>query len=422
MAVLTRAAIIAKINAFITTNGNKEITGAQLNEILQNISDSGFMQLDEIRTALSTSYAAGNFLDWPVLPLEVKAALDTLAASVSTNPSDDVAYISETGSDITGEVGNPLKPFATFAIALDALPPSNCSIVALGGSYTDDIVLNLLTNKTNFTLELKGITLNGSIVVSSSCSNIGIDLEGSTITSNIVGSSISFAPSGDSYILGGTVVNQNASGLCLSGGGSGGIKTVIGTSFTSQNNGVRDGSFFTFINCNIVSQSIAASRLQDSKFYGGSITSITSVGYRSSNTANVLYNVDIKGTTGAQGENALMGYFYGCRIEGVNYGLLFSQSSNEFFAKDCDFIGGIDCILYNSNISRLVTTNHVFQNCKLYAGSGAIFNEPTYAGGDLGNTQVINCTYNKAFTPAVAPQKIFEYNKVEITGLQQPLK
>ncbi len=58
----------------------------------------------------------------------------------------------------------------------------------------------------------------------------------------------------------------------------------------------------------------------------------------------------------------------------------------------------------------------------MYAGTGNIFNEPTYGVSDLGNTQVINCTYNKSFTPATGPQKIFEYNKVEITGLQEPLK
>jgi hypothetical protein len=58
----------------------------------------------------------------------------------------------------------------------------------------------------------------------------------------------------------------------------------------------------------------------------------------------------------------------------------------------------------------------------MYAGTGDIFNEPTYLGTDLGNAQVINCTYNKSFTPATVPQKIFEYNKVEIVGLQEPLK
>lgn len=47
MAQLTRAAILTKINNWITTNGNREITGAQLNEILQDLLGSHWNIADD---------------------------------------------------------------------------------------------------------------------------------------------------------------------------------------------------------------------------------------------------------------------------------------------------------------------------------------------------------------------------------------
>ena len=98
MAITNKAAIQALIDAYtanitlyITSNNNKEITGAQLKQILdessvilEDLKDSYFNLLDEPRTALSVSFAALNALDWDVLPTEVKAALDELAGRVKT--------------------------------------------------------------------------------------------------------------------------------------------------------------------------------------------------------------------------------------------------------------------------------------------------------------------------------------------------
>ena len=42
MAVLTRTALAAKINNVITSNNNKNVTGAILNDLLQDIKDSLF--------------------------------------------------------------------------------------------------------------------------------------------------------------------------------------------------------------------------------------------------------------------------------------------------------------------------------------------------------------------------------------------
>ena len=94
MAITNKAAIQALIDAYtanitlyITSNNNKEITGAQLKQILdessiilEDLKDSYFNLLDEPRTALSVSFTALNALDWDVLPTEVKAGLDELAS------------------------------------------------------------------------------------------------------------------------------------------------------------------------------------------------------------------------------------------------------------------------------------------------------------------------------------------------------
>ena len=50
MAQQDRPTLQALIDLYITTNGNKEITGAQLNEILTNLNDSLFNKIDEPRT------------------------------------------------------------------------------------------------------------------------------------------------------------------------------------------------------------------------------------------------------------------------------------------------------------------------------------------------------------------------------------
>ena len=433
MAQETRTDLKTLIDNYITTNGNKNITGAQLNEILTNIIDSGFLQLDELRTALSTTYDPATPANWnATIPTEVKAALDqaisrvvTVENSISSNPSQDIAYVSDTGSDILGdfEIGNPLKPFATFATALNALPSSNCIVKALGGTYTEDIVLNSGTVKSKCALILEGVTINGRISISTTNSDISIFLNGSTIISSTSAATISISANGNNFIYGGTVINNNANEKCLEGSGSG-IKNVIGTKFESQKNCTNGCFTFNFVKCNFNSQSVCVFRTNNSEFYGCNIVSATSIGFFSSTTSCKLYNCFIEGgNNGIQGENNLIGYFNNCRIEGTNgKAASIGTNSNELFLKDCDLIGSNDCIEYLSNTTRAATTNHIFQNCKMYAGTGNIFNEPTYGVSDLGNTQVINCTYNKSFTPATGPQKIFEYNKVEIAGLQEPLK
>ena len=378
------------------------------------------------QTAVQTPYSPTTPTEWNPegAPTEVGGALDILAARTGQNLSQDIAYVSNDGNDLTGVIGNSEKPFASFTAALNAVSSSNCIVKALGGTYTEDIFLNSGTAKSKCALVLEGVTINGRISISSVNSDISIFLNGSTIINSTASSTIAIScSSGNSFIYGGTVVNTNATGVCLEGSDSG-VKNVIGTKFDSQLNCTKDCFTFNFVKCDFNSQSICIFRTNNSEFYGCNIVSATNNGFRSSTTACKLYNCFIQGgNNGIQGESSLTGYFNNCRIEGTNgKAATISNNPNELFFKDCDLIGSTDCVEYLTNVTRAATTNHLFQNCKLYAGTGSIFNEPTYIASDLGNTQVINCTYNKVFTPATAPQKIFEYNKVEITGLQEPLK
>jgi hypothetical protein len=200
--------------------------------------------------------------------------------------------------------------------------------------------------------------------------------------------------------------------------------TFFNVRFNSQFRNTIDLSNCKFYSCKFDSLDISLFRTNGSNFYSCKIESQNSVGLQTQNAPNIFEYCDIKGGTAAlSNEGDFQGYFYNSRIEGItNVAMVIRGTSAEVFFRDCDIVGFTDCVLIQLPANRAATTNHVFQNCKLYAGSGNIFNEPVYGVGDLGNTQVINCIYNKTFTPAVAPQKIFESNKTEIIGLQQPLK
>ena len=424
MAQETRAQLYAKILANLPDNTTELITPATDRAVEDAEVESCFNLLDD--EATDVNYNPTTIADWlpEGAPSEVGGGLDMLAARTGVNLSQDIAYVSNvTTAGITPELGNPLKPYSSFATALNALPSSNCIVKALGGTYTEDIVLNSGTVKSKCALILEGVTINGRISISTVNSDISVFLNGSTITNSTSVATISISASGNNFIYGGTVINNNANEKCLEGSGSG-IKNVIGTKFESQKNCTNGCFTFNFVKCNFNSQSVCVFRTNNSEFYGCNIVSATSIGFFSSTTSCKLYNCFIEGgNNGIQGENNLIGYFNNCRIEGTNgKAASIGTNSNELFLKDCDLIGSNDCIEYLSNTTRAATTNHIFQNCKMYAGTGNIFNEPTYGVSDLGNTQVINCTYNKSFTPATGPQKIFEYNKVEITGLQEPLK
>jgi hypothetical protein len=246
---------------YITTNGNKEITGAQLNEVLTNLNDSAFLQLDELRTALSTSYNPANPSDWNVLPTEVKAALDEAISRVeglenagfqtaiqtpytATTPTDwdvvptelqsstdelasrlrvfetnnfsqDVAFVSNDGDDLIAELGNAGKPFATIQAAIDAVG-NNSTVKVLGGTYNETPTLGVVTisNKNNFVLDLSSCIINAVIV------NAGVANENNTLILNgaTVNGRITWeCDTGSNNVFGGEILTTSSTALeaCL---------------------------------------------------------------------------------------------------------------------------------------------------------------------------------------------------------------
>jgi len=313
MAITNKAAIQALIDAYtanitlyITSNNNKEITGAQLKQILdessvilEDLKDSYFNLLDEPRTALSVSFTALNALDWDVLPTEVKAALDELADRVKTienepnqtafetpyqptsvnsdwlpegdptevrggldilagrtgvNLSQDIAYVTNSGNNtgITPELGNPLKPYDNFGDAINATPVGG-TVKALGGAFTEGLVF---VNKNGITLDISGCQLNGRLFYQAS--NVTIIAYGAIITNPgvnpLLGSSSGTHT--NFKLFGGTFQGVNGSAISLSNSCKDG--TITDATFTSN---IEVASFAPdsaeFINCIFTTVSVS---------------------------------------------------------------------------------------------------------------------------------------------------------------------
>ncbi len=183
MAQETRAQLYAKILANLPDNSTEQITPATDRAVEDAEVESCFNLLDD--EATDVNYNPTTSADWlpEGAPSEVGEGLDILAARTGVNLSQDIAYVSNvTTAGITPELGNPLKPYSSFATALNALPSSNCIVKALGGTYTEDIVLNSGTVKSKCALILEGVTINGRISISTANSDISVFLNGSTIT------------------------------------------------------------------------------------------------------------------------------------------------------------------------------------------------------------------------------------------------
>ena len=374
------------------------------------------------QTAVQTPYSPTTVADWnpeePTGPTEVGGALDILAARTGQNLSPDIAYVSVNGVDTEGVLGNPLKPFENIQAAINAVG-NNSIVKVLGGTYNETLTI---ATKTNFLLDIGGCILNGVIVLNG-CDSVSINLLNATITNTANSRTLDINTSPNTKITGGKIINTNVgtNSYCINDASNSFFYDV---EFSSQYRNTLDVANCNFYNCKFDSVSSCIYRANNCLFSNCIVESSTTAPLICQNNPNIFKHCELKGSSlCVSAETTTQGYFYNTRLEGVsNNCIRVIGTSAELFFKDCDLIGGANCVEYQGSTARAATTNHVFQNCKLYAGSGNIFSEPTYSGSDLGNTQVVNCVYNKAFTPAVGPQKIFESNKIEITGLQEPLK
>ena len=119
-----------------------------------------------------------------------------------------------------------------------------------------------------------------------------------------------------------------------------------------------------------------------------------------------------------QGESntGLEGKFVNCDIISLSaVGVNLNGSSDKVKITGGKIVSGTDCVILTANTIRPATTTNIISGVEMYAGSGNIFNEPTYNVSDLGILLSINNTYNKAFAPTA---KIVEHNKFEYVGLQ----
>jgi len=331
--------------------------------------------------------------------------------------SDTYAFVDENGNDTNAEVGNPFAPFATFAAALSALPASNFVITALGGTFTEDIIV---TSRSNFTINLISCTLNGFIFLNASPRG-SLELSGTTVNGRLVLGDLC-------RVNGGKIVNSSSFQSLSVGEGS----FVYGVDVSSSSTGFAFITPSTFDsnnrsiiqNCRIVSAiSTAIDDARGCHFVNCEIKGTRGFVAKSGTTNEQLCKFTscrITGTTSQamSGENgSLQGIFENCRIESESVSsLLLGGSPLNLFFKNCDIIGDTNCIDVNNDINRAGNDN-VYESCRLYAGSGVIISEGTMAV-DTGFTRMINCTFNKAFSTSFSARH-FEYNTTTIVGLTE---
>jgi hypothetical protein len=471
MAQQDRVTIQGLINLYITTNGNKEITGAQLKEILTNLNDSAFLQLDELRTALSTAYSPANPSDWNVLPTEVKAALDEAISRVeglenagfqtaiqtpytrtvpadwdgtpnelqsstdelasrmrvfeTNNFSQDVAFVSNDGDDLTGERGNIGKPFATIQSAINAVG-NNSIVKVLGGTYTEDIVIN---TKSNFVLDMSScnytmVTTTGFAV--ENCQNVTILNYGGVMNGYI---DIGRAGNLNVNFFGGKIIN----GIfpCIKLGNKGRVKdvementgnqTIRGEATTVENRPI-------ITNCSIKTTSTTTShaaiyRMKMSLFENCYIEGPIALSTESNSSYCTLIDCTLVSTlsTTIKGEGAVLNaVLKNCTIKSNTQRCIdVGGDGDPAFFEDCNIIAETDCVIINGNLIRAATARTTFKRCSFYTNTGEIVTGTPNAS-DLGKTSLIGTTLtNKALLVGLTNFEVLG-DQLTVTDAQEP--
>ena len=433
MAVLTRAQIIAKINLYITTNGNKEITGAQLNEILQDMTDSGFLQLDEIRTALSVSYPnVGNPANWNggFAPATQNLVNDQLAERMSLleteNYSDSVAYVSKQGNDSTAELGNERLPFLTIQAAANAIPSNNATLIVLGGgTYTENVILK--NTSTNCVFDFRRCTINGDFraqfnPITNNCTITNLTITGgaihdirSTYLSNILFNTTTFLVCNSTFVSRSIFISStNVATIRTQGLNSRKYYDTCVISNTGTGNAIDRSSYTTLNNCFIEANT------------GDAINNEASA--QDVEELIRVYNSRVKSAGFCvDGENGLTNLIAENTIFYSTGSNIINQGGNTLFGtllnfKSCDFYvtGSNDVFKMNEDgvINRLATENYTFDMCLFYTDTGFPVQEPiNYNVSDAGQTLLINCKYNAAtVTSGGAGSKITNHNPFQFTN------
>jgi hypothetical protein len=428
MAQETRAQLYAKILANLPDNTTEQITPATDRAVEDAEVESCFNLQDDDAKDVNYNPTSIN-ADWLPEgdPSEVGEGLDILAARTGVNLSQDIAYVSNvTTAGITPELGNPLKPFASFGAAISAVG-NNSIIKSLGGTFTENINLGTVNN---FHLDLSGTVINGTL--SALGQNGKITLYGGVIncgSGRVDLGSLTPSNLGPVYLEGG-IINGTGTYAVGIGDGSGIINCIINNTGTyAIGTGPNESDSLGFvINCKITSTKgfqAAALRIVNCRVVCTNVI-IEAI----ANDPCIVINSSLI-TTGnvyaieGVGGNPIGLYMYNSYLKSAGITMSISRlgpAATKVFVQGCILIADLDCVyVAGGSTTSASGTDYVFKDCTMYAGlSNDIFLEPsTYNGSYLGSVRSINNTYNKTFTPNVAA-KVLEYNKVEITGLQEP--
>ena len=371
-----------------------------------------------VQTAFTTAYTPTTPANWGgTVPTETGGALDILIQKALSNASSAIAFVAKTGSDVIGEfeLGNPLKPFLTIQAAINALPSINGVLQVLGGDFYNETVT--IPNSVTKSIFLFNNCRLGNLTAQFAIGNRNI------IKDLRIESPSSFTDIRPTYLDNVRVINTvNSIALdsefitnCIFSG-SYSIATIATLSTVEQyidnciieNTGtghaVRLSPNTVFSNCRIESLTNNALDMQDN-------TPTIQEVYR-------LYNCTVKSTNIVISGDAGAGYpvnmlAYGCKFYSSNSNILFIGTNSKFILfQGCEFYtkSNNDVITMSNNIVRNATDTYTFKECTFHTVTGYPLLEPTYGGGDLGNTLFLNCVYNAASATLAAPNKLTEHN------------
>ncbi len=406
MAQENRTDLKATILANLPNNTTEAITPIKHREVEDNIADSNFNLLTD--DATNVNYNPTTVADWqpeePTGPTEVGGALDILAARTGQNLSQDIAYVSNDGDDLTGVRGNSEKPFATIQNATNAVPV-NGIVKVLGGSYSEDININ----KEGVYLDISNCQITGSFNIVQS--NIYIKAINSTITNGKTGAVVNNVLLGNT---GGAIDN-----LTIEGGTWDGLdaRTVdftpalslvklIDCVFNCNSTTLSLAEFETFVilqNCIFNNNSTAICMFVSGgkqEFTNCQINSPLALGIICINATLIFENTNIISTlcmaVSTSGPN-----FYlvanNCEFRSTTSECFrIGYSANNIKVTNCTLVGATDCIVFD-NTNRVAGTTNILQDNLYYAGSAGNIFTGTFAGGDAGTTEVLGGTFNKVF-------------------------
>ena len=458
-----RVTVQALIDANLPNNTTEEITPEKHREVETSLNDNSFNKDSD--TAFNVNYSPTTPTDWDGPPTtdgegldELAGRVETLEGSISSNPSDNIAYVSDSGSDTVGlfEIGNPLKPFLTIQAAIDAVG-NNSIVKVLGGTYTEPVpgvayLINLVS-KTNFYLDLSSTIINGSILMqnctdcfcnlssakinstltyalnSSGSSNCSINLEGGSINGGRVDLRIGSAT--DIKLTGGKIIQSTSSPALFVGDGS--IvdsvyiqgDTVGNSSAALVGSGTNPLKKAIISNCEIVDSinyAVTGSNMILDNCYILGLAGFKSNSIGLCELKNCRIESTFSTTYSLGGEGTLQGKFNNCTFVSAFNNVRFFGTSQDLNFENCTFIAGKDCLEVSATITRS-GDDTIVQNCSFFPAQtnalGVVLNDAGGYGTDTGVSRFIRNTYSKAWSTTDAARAI-DYDSTTIVGLLPP--